>query len=341
MGTGNCEQEELNSPQTFERLTAGDGDAWDLMLQYVREKVTFRLLKRPLPDVRTRQQWIDDSTSDACTHIIENLMAFEQKGLLTAYLDTIIRSAVGDPNFKNYLQASARLVEAPHRLSATRLHELLVFVERLPQAQCQILLAHMCKAAYKLCEADQHRELLAFVERRTPKEREMLVPLLVHGKEFPPSVSASAYLWQIARHELVREPRFVAFLSELAREGYHLAGTVLFWYRALEGVQSWPLPPLDGEDDSGWTEPPDNGPLPNEIQEAHERAQLILKALESLHQYSKNLHQAIYLRYCCELSVDAIAERLHITPANVRKRISRGLKYLRDYLGPYFGDLLN
>lgn len=112
-----------------------------------------------------------------------------------------------------------------------------------------------------------------------------------------------------------------AFFTWLYRIGYNVAITRI---RRKKTTVS-----IEGKEETGRLDFPDNGPAPTHRMEQQEQASQLMRAMDRL----SHEHRAILvLREMDELDYDAIAEILDLPIGTVRSRLHRARTQLREHL---------
>lgn len=286
-------RDQINEAGFDQRLMQGDSDAWGSVLQYVRRRVE----ARPLPVFRgmDRREAVEEYTAQACNHLAHEIGGFQKRGLLSAYLDKLIRTAVANQDVKRLMEAASRFLAAAGQLPAP----------------CQ-------------------RSLREIIRRRPPGEGALLSAFM-DGQPFDLSDWRRQRLWYDARRGLLDDQDFDCLLHQLAREKHRQANTLLDWRKALgESAQALP----DSAEDEEETELPDSAPTPLEELLRREASQKLIECLEKLRHRSRHHYQAIVRRFDCDESSEQIARALGASKAaTVRQWIQRGLGSLRECMG--------
>lgn len=299
MGAHNPHQHEINAEGFVARLKIDDPDAWGTLLAYVQAQVSF--IARSWPVTLERAETIDDYVSKVFHTIWDRLDQFEHRGPFSAWIDALLRHALGDTNLKNALQATERFLKASHRLSA------------------------------------DHRSLLGAVLLRIDSpERELLQAAT--GTTSSPITQTR--LWNRARRRLLDDPQFQQLLRTLDRAGMRQASTLLGWYAAWKGQSRLSsLQVSDSEGETYDLPLADPGPLPLDILIGWENYFDIVECLERLRQVSPQQAQALVRRALHQETDEQIAHALdHGRPATVRQWIKRGLDSLQKCVSSKLQD---
>jgi DNA-directed RNA polymerase specialized sigma24 family protein len=301
MSKGNPFQDQINRAGFDQRLMQGDSDAWGILLEYVRKQIGARPLSSPRG--LDRQEAIEEYTGQACNHIAHELGGFQKRGLLSAYIDKLIRTAVANQDVKRLMEATSRFLMATGQLPGSYQRELREIVRRRPAGECAMLLAFM---------DGQQCDLSGWRRQR---------------------------LWYDARRGLLYDQDFDYWLHKLAREKHRQANTLLGWCQALgEAEQALP-DSVEDEEETALEKFPDPAPTPLEELLRREASQKLIECLEKLRQRSGHHYRAIVRRFDYDESSEQIAMALGASKAaTVRQWIQRGLESLRGCMG---GDQIN
>lgn len=292
MSKGNPFQDQINLTGFDERLKQGDSEAWGILLQYVRKQVETRSRSATLGF--DRQEAVEENTSKACNHIAHELGNFQQRGLLSAYLDTLIRTATANQDVKRLMNATSRFLKAANKLPAPYQKELRVIVRRRPALEGGMILAFM------------------------------------DGQKFDWSDWRRKRLWYDARRGLLDDQDFKYLLHKLAREKHRQARTLLDWQNTLSTSERASQDSVETQTETALENIPDLSPTPFEELFRREDNQKLLDCLEELRQSSGDQHRAIIGRFYDDESNEHIATSLGASQVAVRKRVERGLKNLRE-----------
>jgi RNA polymerase sigma-70 factor (ECF subfamily) len=112
-----------------------------------------------------------------------------------------------------------------------------------------------------------------------------------------------------------------AFFTWLYRIGYNVAITRIRRRRSTVSIE--------GKDETGRLDFPDNGPSPADRLEKHEQAAQLMRAMDRLSEEHRSI---LVLREMEELDYDAIAEILDLPIGTVRSRLHRARTQLREQL---------
>lgn len=112
-----------------------------------------------------------------------------------------------------------------------------------------------------------------------------------------------------------------AFFTWLYRIGYNVAITRIRRRRSTVSIE--------GKDETGRLDFPDNGPSPADRLEQHEQAAQLMRAMDRLSEEHRSI---LVLREMEELDYDAIAEILDLPIGTVRSRLHRARTQLREQL---------
>ena len=291
MSQGNPFQDQINAAGFDQRLMQNDSDAWGVLLEYVREQVKARQVW--VPPGMDRQEAVEEYTSRACNHIAHELGGFQRRGLLSAYLDKLIRTAVANQDVKRLREATSRFLRATGQLPEPYQRELREIVRRRPPGECALLLA------------------------------------FIDGQPLDWSDWRRQRLWYDARRGLLDDRDFDYLLHQLARDKHRQANTLLDWRTALaEAKQVLP----DSVEDEEEIDFPDPAPTPLEELLRREASQKLLECLEKLRHRSGRQYQAIERRFYYDESTEQIAAILGASQVAVRKWFERGLENLRKCL---------
>lgn len=105
--------------ELFERLQDGDPESWELLLEFVRKVVRFRIRNRPIPLGLDFDEFVEEYVGAACLVIVENLNRYSGRGSFEGFVrKTVVRSAY-DQTFKLLLQAVKRFFDALPRFEVT------------------------------------------------------------------------------------------------------------------------------------------------------------------------------------------------------------------------------
>lgn len=295
MSKSNPLQDQINRAGFDQRLmqdTQGDSDAWGILLQYVRKQVEARPLSAPRG--MDRQEAVEEYTGQACNHIAHELKGFQKRGLLSAYIDKLIRTAVANQDVKRLMGATSKFLMATDKLSGPYQRELRELARRRPPVEYVMLLA--CMDSQPLDLSDWRRQRL----------------------------------WYDARRGLLNDQDFNYLLHKLAREKRRQARTLLDWHNALSEAERASPDSVEDEDEPVIERLPDPAPTPLEELLRRENHQKLLECLEKLRQRSGNHHQAVVRRFDRDESTEQIAAILGANTATVRKWFERGLGNLGE-----------
>jgi hypothetical protein len=294
MSKGNPFQDQINADGFDRRLMQGDSDAWGILLQYVRKQVEARPVSSPRG--LERREALEEYTGQACNHIAHELGGFQKRGLLSAYIDKLIRTAVVNQDVKRLMQATSRFLMATGQLPGPYQRELRELVRRRPPLECALLLAFMDGQQLDLSDWRRQR------------------------------------LWYDARRGLLYDHDLDYLLHKLAREKHRQANTLLDWRKVLgESERAWPD---SVEDETVLEKLPDLAPAPLEELLRREISQQLLECLEKLRERSGHHYRAIVRRFDYDESGEQIALVLGANKAaTVRQWIQRGLESLRECMG--------
>jgi len=223
---------------------------------------------------------------------VYKLKGFQKRGLLSAYIDQLIRTAVANQDVKRLMEATSRFLMATDKLPGPYQRELREIVRRRPPVECAMLLDFM------------------------------------DGQKFDWSDWRRQRLWYDARRGLLDDRDFDYLLHTLAREGHCQANTLLYWLKIV-GKSEGDSPGSD-EDGKEETELPDPDPTPEVDVLRREANQKLLECLEKLRQRSSNQYQTIDRKFYYDESTEQIAAILGASKAAVRKWCERGLENLRE-----------
>ncbi len=284
-------QDQINMTGFDQRLLQGDSDAWELLLKHVHKRIKARSLS--IPRGMNHQEAVDEYTSIACNHIVHELAGFQRQGLLSAYIDRLIRTAIANQHVKKMMGAVTRFLKTVDKLSSLDRKQLFEIIRELPSGD--------------------HALLLDFIEGRVtawPDWRQQR-------------------LWYDARRELLYSQGFNQLLRRLASEQHRQAATLLDWQKALN-ASDWSSTDLLEEDDEPELERiPDLDLTPLEVMLQREKNQSLLECLGKLRQSSNAQYRAIERRYVHEESYAQIAATLGASQTAVAKWLERGLKNVR------------
>lgn len=100
----------INQEGVYDDLIAGEADAWSVLLAYVQKQVQLRLRNRPLPNTLSRTEMVEEYTAEACQLILEELQGYKQRSHLSAYLNSLVQTALVDRNYKNLIESVQRFL---------------------------------------------------------------------------------------------------------------------------------------------------------------------------------------------------------------------------------------
>jgi DNA-directed RNA polymerase specialized sigma24 family protein len=296
MSKGNPFQDQINAAGFDQRLMQNDSDTWGVLLEYVREQVKARQVW--VPPGMDRQEAVEDYTSRACTHIVYKLKGFQKRGLLSAYIDKLIRTAVSNQEVKRLMEATSRFLMATDQLPGPYQRALREIVRGRPSGECALLLA--CMDGQPLDWSDWRRQRL----------------------------------WRDARHGLLYDQDFDYLLHTLARDKHCQANTLLDCRKALGESEQSLSASVEDEEETVLEKLPDPASTPEEEVLRGEASQKLLECLEKLRHRSGHHYQAIVRRFDYDESSEQIALALAASQAaTVRQWIQRGLASLRLCLG--------
>jgi hypothetical protein len=291
MSKGNPFQDQINRAGFDQQLRQGDSDAWSILLEYVRQQIKARPVS--MPRGLDRREAVEEYTGQACNHIAHELGGFQKRGLLSAYIDKLIRTAIANQDVKRLMEAASRFLMATDQLPGPYQRELRDLVRRRPPGECSLLLAFMDGQQLDLSDWRRQR------------------------------------LWYDARRGLLYDQDFDCLLHKLARGKHRQANTLLDWRKAL-GEAERALPDSDDEE-TVLEKFPDPAPTPLDELLRREAGQRLLECLEKLRHRSGHHYRAIVRRFDYDESSEQIARALGARKAaTVRQWIQRGLGSLRE-----------
>lgn len=123
-----------------------------------------------------------------------------------------------------------------------------------------------------------------------------------------------------------------AVAEELAAEAFVRAWTRWPWLRRQPSPGGWLMRVTTNLALDHWRRGPAPSPGVIEVGLLEDAAVTHLALMSAINQLSTRQRTAVSLRYLADLSVDAVAEAMHVSPGSVKSHLHRGLAHLQQLL---------
>ena len=280
--------ENINEPGILQRLLDGDEEAWERVLDCIRDIVKRKLYSRPLPPDLDFSKAIEEYTGATTELLFKELKNIQDETNLSGYLGFLVRTAMTDPPFKNLLRAITRFLEKYASLQLVR-----------PSALDRIIAQ----------QENGHR---------------LILEAFINGEKIELSRTR---IWYAARKALIDDKSFNQLVARLASEGISQAKSVQKWKKVVDSANkqaraSWGDPDEDE----------DQFHIQSDIDMVEIfKYDMLRECLSELNSNYPKQYIAINLKFYRGLSYKEMSQWLDVKETVLRKRVSRGLKFLRTH----------